>query len=217
MMRKCPECGNTIKNSEICPICGKRIGMITSDDNHRPQIDTTLPRRNKKSNSKNNKNKKFKHNSDTNKQIFDFANQKTKNIGSITSSLLGILCIVGVMLIVVSGILAPDNNYTGGKKATVTVVNNNNSSSNQLSLQVKVIYGGHWKGSIGLNEDLTNYDDNGSKTVDYGEFFENDTLSASIQKTDPSDDELKVQFIKNGAVLKEDSTKTPYGIVTIAI
>lgn len=216
MMRKCPNCGNTIKNREICPVCGKKIGLIVSNNDNRPQINNSIPKNNKKS-SNPKKNKPSNNNEDN--QVFNSTNQKTTNVSSITSSLLGILCIVGVMLIVVSGVLVPDNNHPTEKTTMDTTIVNNatNSTVNQLELQVKVSYNGHWKGSIGLNENLNNYDVNGSETVNYDEFLENDTLSASIQKTESNNDELKVQFIQNGHVLKEGSTKTPYGIVTIAI
>lgn len=220
MMRKCPNCGNTIQNKEICPICGKKIGIIISKDNYRPQINTSLPLPKKKSSNPKKRSKQLKTNSkkkssNGNNQISESNNQKTTNVGSITSSLLGILCIVGVMLVVVSGVLTPDNTTSVNEKTIVVV--NNTTGSNQLNLQVKVLYNGHWAGSIGLNEDLNNYDENSSKTVEYEDCLENDTLSASIQKKDSSNDELKVQFLKNGLVLKEESTKTPYGIVTIAI
>lgn len=217
MMRKCPNCGNTIKNKEICPVCGKRIGVLESRANDRPQINKSVPKPKKISSQHNNKKPLKTENPENQQESRGNPNKSTSHsIGSITSSLLGILCIVGVMLIVVSGVLVPDNTTKVSQKPTMA----NNTSvmdSNQLNLQVKVIYNGHWKGSIGLNEDLTNYDETGSKTVEYGDFLENDTLSASIQKTESNNNELKVQFIKNGQILKEDSTKTPYGIVTIAI
>lgn len=217
MMRKCPNCGSTIKNNDICPVCGKRIGIVEYRANDRPKI-KSMPTP-KKVSSQSNKNKKHlkTQNIEDKHMPYDNSKDNSSKKGSIVSSLLGILCIVGVMLIVVSGILVPDDTSNVVSQKPNLTNNVTVMGSDQVMFQVNVIYNGRWSGSMGVNEILNNYNQNGSKSVKFEDCSENDTISTSIQKNDPSDDELKVQVSKNGVLVKEESTKTPYGIVTISI
>ncbi len=215
MLRKCQFCSSTVKDSDICPICGRKIETI-SKDNTRPQINKSIPQPTKetKSQSKESKKQSKKNKAIENQNIEsdELEEESSKFMNSITSSLLGILCIIGVMLIVVSGIFAPDDfAYEGKNKMS------NDTNSSQLTIQVNVLYKNRWSGSSGLNGNLNNYDQNGSKSIKYTYCEKNDSVSATIQKRDSSNDELKVQILKNGALMKEESTKTPYGIVTISI
>ncbi len=81
-------------------------------------------------------------------------------------------------------------------------------------IQLNVIYSGSWSGSYGDIEGLKSVDGTGSETftISSPKFI----VSASIQKKDDTDRTLTVEILKNGAVVKSESTSAAYGVVLLS-
>ncbi|KAF5432307.1 hypothetical protein C5S35_17305 [Candidatus Methanophagaceae archaeon] len=82
------------------------------------------------------------------------------------------------------------------------------------AIQLKVIYSGSWSGSYGDIESLKSVDGTGTETftISDPEFI----VSASVQKKDDSSRTLTVEILKNGAVVKSESTSAAYGVVLLS-
>ncbi len=80
--------------------------------------------------------------------------------------------------------------------------------------QVKVIYSGSWSGCYGDIGSLKSVEGTGTETftISNPEFI----VSASIQKKDDTDRTLTVEILKNGAVVKSESTSAAYGVVLLS-
>lgn len=89
------------------------------------------------------------------------------------------------------------------------------NTNNDVPLQVKIISDGSWSGTIETTAESASYDGSGNKTIALnGTSFE--TVSASIQKTDEGSGELTVQILKDGKVVREGTTISEYGVVTVS-
>lgn len=132
------------------------------------------------------------------------------------------VCCIGLFIVgMIAGGLSPDKN-TGSSVSINT--NSSDSSSNSVSnsssdssspLQVRITTEGSWSGALGTTGSTTTYDGTGSKTIDLdGSSYE--MVTTSIQKQGGGSDELKVEIIKDGKVVKEGSTTAQYGVVSIA-
>lgn len=126
--------------------------------------------------------------------------------------MIALIAIVVLGTVLISGCIGGDNTTTGNSGADDN--ENTTSGSNYKGYQVKITYGGSWSGSAGSSDSITSYDGTGSETIDLGE-VSNGIASATIQKTDSGSDELKVEILKDGKVVKEGSTTAEYGVVTI--
>jgi len=87
-------------------------------------------------------------------------------------------------------------------------------SGSSSGVQIRITYSGTWSGSYYNDGSLLSVDGTGSKTITLDN--PNSIVSTSFQKKDGSQDELKVEILKNGDVLKSGSTTTAYGVVAVA-
>ena len=96
---------------------------------------------------------------------------------------------------------------------------NNTNTSVEAEVDEKtyllIDYNGAWLGSVGTTEDLKDYSGNNSKKIEFVNMDPNEVISASVQKQDASENCLTIQLIKNGVIIKEAQTNTPYGVVTV--
>jgi hypothetical protein len=88
------------------------------------------------------------------------------------------------------------------------------TSSSSSGVQIRISYSGLWSGAYGDTGSMQSIDGTGSKTITLNN--PSSVVSTSFQKKDNSGDELKVEILKNGQVLKEGSTTAAYGVVAIA-
>lgn len=89
---------------------------------------------------------------------------------------------------------------------------NDSTADHYEGYQVKIITDGSWSGSVGTDGSQSTYEGTGDKTIDLGK--DGNIVSAAIQKK--SGGTLKVQILKDGKVIKEESTEAQYGVVTVA-
>jgi hypothetical protein len=88
------------------------------------------------------------------------------------------------------------------------------SSSLSSGYQIRVTYGGTWSGAYYNDGSSVSVDGTGSKTITLPN--SNGVVSGSFQKKDGSSNELKVEILNNGNVLKSGTTTAAYGVVAIA-
>jgi len=93
----------------------------------------------------------------------------------------------------------------------ITSVPQSSASSGE---QIRITYNGAWSGSYYTDGSSISVDGTGSKTIPISN--SNGIVSVSFQKKDGSSDELKVEILNNGNVLKSGSTTAAYGLVAIA-
>ncbi|MCF0226262.1 MAG: hypothetical protein HUK28_02895 [Methanobrevibacter sp.] len=86
------------------------------------------------------------------------------------------------------------------------------SKSDAPELQVQIICNGSWSGSIGVDGSSSSYDGTGNKTITLNG-NSTDTVSANIQQDGAG--QLTVKIIKDGKVVKEQSTNSKHGGVSI--
>ena len=88
------------------------------------------------------------------------------------------------------------------------------SSSISSNVQIRITYSGLWSGAYGDAGSMQSIDGSGSETITLDN--PGSIISTSFQKKDNSQDELKVEILKNGQVLKSGSTTAAYGVVAVA-
>jgi len=88
------------------------------------------------------------------------------------------------------------------------------SNSASTGVQIRITYSGMWSGAYGDAGSMQSIDGTGSKTITLDN--PSSIISTSFQKKDNSQDELKVEILNNGKVLKSGSTTAAYGLVAIA-
>ena len=96
------------------------------------------------------------------------------------------------------------------------IVTTNKSSIYTASkpYQVNIIYEGSWEGQIGLlgQESSVYGKGNELKFLNAAPW---DNVTAFVQKTDDTDKKLTIQLLKNNVVIKENSTTSPNGKVSL--
>jgi len=87
-------------------------------------------------------------------------------------------------------------------------------SSSSTAVQIRITYTGAWSGSYYCDGTSSSVDGTGSKIIT----LENakGIVSTSFQKQDSSQNELKVEILNNGDVVKSGTTTASYGVVAIA-
>lgn len=112
---------------------------------------------------------------------------------------IALICIIAVVVVI----------------ALIALGSGGTSNSNAATgYQVKITTDGSWSGSIATSDGTTSYDGTGDKVID----VTNDTsqiVSAVIQKSGGGSDNLKVEVIKDGQVVKTGNTEAAYGVVTV--
>lgn len=140
-----------------------------------------------------------------------------------TGMAVGAVIIALVLMIVAFGAFASsivDDVSTAGLADDIVsdniISNDVSSSSNDNDgLIVEISYPGKWSASIGDQDTSTTYDGRGDESIEINE-GRYDVIAAAVQKTDDSNDKLKVKIIKDGDTLDSDSTSKPYGVVTVS-
>ncbi|MFA5331524.1 MAG: hypothetical protein WC342_04015 [Methanoregula sp.] len=99
-------------------------------------------------------------------------------------------------------------------QSTYSTTYSTTSSSSSSGVQIRITYSGLWSGAYGDAGSMQSIDGTGSKTITLDN--PSSIISTSFQKKDNSPDELKVEILKNGQVLKSGSTTASYGVVAVA-
>ena len=121
------------------------------------------------------------------------------------------IALIGVIIIVILCIVVAVNVLPTSSVITVNSYNYTEVNDNVSDLQVKIITNGSWNGSISVDGNSAIYNGTGDKTIDLNG-TPIDSVAVAIQNLGTG--QLKVQIIKEGKVVKEQST-TDYGVVTI--
>ena len=121
------------------------------------------------------------------------------------------IALIGVIIIVILCIVVAVNVLPMSTVITVNSYNYTEVNDNVSDLQVKIITNGSWNGSISVDGNSAIYNGTGDKTIDLNG-TPIDSVAVAIQNLGTG--QLKVQIIKEGKVVKEQST-TDYGVVTI--
>ena len=121
------------------------------------------------------------------------------------------IALIGVIVIVILCIVVAVNVLPTSTVLTVHYYNYTEVNDNVSDLQVKIITNGSWNGSISVDGNSAIYNGTGDKTIDLNG-TPIDSVAVAIQNLGTG--QLKVQIIKEGKVVKEQST-TDYGVVTI--
>lgn len=95
-----------------------------------------------------------------------------------------------------------------------TASSGNSGSSSQSTFEVRIQYSGEWTGSIGQGGSVKSVDGSGTETFSID--GEPTIISANAQKQDDSSNELTVQVLKDGEVVKETSTSAEYGVAQVS-
>ncbi len=100
------------------------------------------------------------------------------------------------------------------RSTTARVSTSSLSTSSSSGLQIRITYNGAWSGSYYNDGTALSVDGIGSKTIPLDST--NGIVSASFQKKDGSNNELKVEILNNGNILKSGTTTAAYGVVAVA-
>ena len=101
----------------------------------------------------------------------------------------------------------PDNN--------TSPINDGNNNVEQITgKQVKIIYDGEWSGAAGDVSSINSISGSGDETIDMPD--DASLISANAQKKDGSSNELTIQILKDGKVVKESSTTAEYGVAQVS-
>jgi len=87
-------------------------------------------------------------------------------------------------------------------------------SESERTYQVKISYSGEWQGSIASGGSSRSVQGSGSDTIEIDGSPE--IISANAQKQDDSSDELTIQILQDGEVVKESSTSAEYGVAQVS-
>lgn len=117
-----------------------------------------------------------------------------------------------VQIIENSEVIAEQSTSAGYGVAQVTSEDGAGSSggAGESTFEVRVQYSGEWQGSIGTGGSVRSIDGTGSKTIAVE--GSPTAISVNAQKQDDGSDELTVQILKDGEVVKEASTTAEYGV-----
>lgn len=123
---------------------------------------------------------------------------------------LGIVIIALLLFSLINILTAPDS------KSSFNLVTSNQSNGDVPTepFQVKVIYNGSWSGKFGNVNSPVYHSGSGEKSyrLDAAGW---DNVMAEVYKNTVSSDKLTVQIIKNGKVVKENSTTGTQNGVTL--
>ena len=98
----------------------------------------------------------------------------------------------------------------------VVTTNSSNQQSSTRPYQVNIIYNGSWSGQMGESNSLVDKSGTGDDTIKLTcAGWANVTVI--INKLDYNSEPLKVQLLKNGKVIRENTTTDPEGTVEIKI
>lgn len=122
-------------------------------------------------------------------------------------SILAVCCIGLIIIGMITGGGSPDKN-------TSTINDGNNNVEQITGKQVKIIYDGEWSGAAGDVSSINSISGSGDETIDMPD--DASLISANAQKKDGSSNELTIQILKDGKVVKESSTTAEYGVAQVS-
>ena len=238
---KCPDCGHEISDAvTFCPNCGcnLKVSAKGSGDPDDSEVNASqkeddgiiiLTNANSESNSSQNNGSKFnstQNNSAKNqkKSLSDIP-EDFKN-ASTGKKILAVLlcCCVGLAIFgAIGGLIFPDLNTDDSYDDSYDYGDDIISSDSSLSddgigdsdIQIRVTCDGDWQGSVGVGSSQASYSGSGDKLINL-DGDSSDIVAAAIQKQDSGDGKLKVEIIKDGKVVKDASTTSEYGVVSLA-
>ncbi|WP_280536612.1 hypothetical protein [Halopenitus sp. POP-27] len=88
------------------------------------------------------------------------------------------------------------------------------SGDSGSSYEVRIEYDGEWSGAVGSGGSASSVDGSGTETIEID--GDPDIISANAQKQEANSDELVVQILKDGEVVKESSTTAEYGVAQVS-
>lgn len=227
---KCPDCGHEVSDAvAFCPNCGCDLkssaceGGVSDQEvnasNKENEGRIVLTNADSESNSSQNtgvKNQK--------KSLSDIP-EDFKNASTGKKILAVILCCcIGLSLFgVIGGLLIPDSNTDGSYADYVDNVGALSSGSSSglddqigdAAVQIKVTCDGQWHGSVAVESTTESYSGYGDKIINV-DADSSDIVGVAFQKEDSGNGKLKVELIKNGKVVEEESTTDDYGVVSMA-
>lgn len=122
-------------------------------------------------------------------------------------SILAVCCIGLIIIGMITGGGSPDKN--------TSPINDGNNNVEQITgKQVKIIYDGEWSGAAGDVSSINSISGSGDETIDMPD--DASFISANAQKKDGSSNELTIQILKDGKVVKESSTTAEYGVAQVS-
>lgn len=128
-----------------------------------------------------------------------------------------LLIIVGI--IVTSSTITPNqfsssSNIVPSSTDSISTGKGSSLSSASSAIQIHIKYNNAWSGTYGDTESMRSIDGTGERTIT----IDNPTFAIScvFQKKDGSNQNMVVEIIKNGKVIKTGSTTTAYGAVAVA-
>lgn len=122
-------------------------------------------------------------------------------------SILAVCCIGFIIIGMITGGGSPDKN--------TSPINDGNNNVEQITgKQVKIIYDGEWSGAAGDVSSINSISGSGDETIDMPD--DASLISANAQKKDGSSNELTIQILKDGKVVKESSTTAEYGVAQVS-
>ncbi len=128
-----------------------------------------------------------------------------------------IVCCVGLFIVGgIIGALSPDANTSQQMLTDLTGDSSDGDviiSDGELEIRISCPVG--WSASIGNQSVSEPYSGTGDAVIEFDP-DKYDVIAAAVQKTDAGNDELKVQFVKDGKVVDEASTTNEYGVVTVS-
>ena len=122
-------------------------------------------------------------------------------------SILAVCCIGLIIIGMITGGGSPDKN--------TSPINDGNNNVEQITgKQVTIIYDGEWSGAAGDVSSINSISGSGDETIDMPD--DASLISANAQKKDGSSNELTIQILKDGKVVKESSTTAEYGVAQVS-
>ena len=85
--------------------------------------------------------------------------------------------------------------------------------ASEPNIQVRILYSGEWSGAVGTMDSTRSIQGNGATTIDVPD--DATTVSVNAQKQTTGGEELTVQILEGGEVVKEASTTADYGVAQV--
>ena len=133
-------------------------------------------------------------------------------------------CCVGLAIFgAIGGLIFPDSNtsdiYDDSYDYSDDILSSGSSTLDDgigdSDIQIRITCDGYWHGSVGVGSSQASYSGFGDKLINL-DGDSSDIVAAAIQKQDSGDGKLKVEIIKDGKVVKDASTTSEYGVVSLA-
>ena len=237
---KCPDCGHEIGDAvTFCPNCGCNLkasgeganpDVQEAGDSQNEEVETiVLASPASEGNSSQEENSKFSSSQNTGvknqkKSLSDIP-EDFKN-ASTGKQILAVLlcCCIGLTIFgAIGGLIFPDLNTDDSYDDSYDYGDDIISSDSSLSddgigdsdIQIRVTCDGDWQGSVGVGSSQASYSGSGDKLINL-DGDSSDIVAAAVQKQDSGNGKLKVEIIKEGKVVKDASTTSEYGVVSLA-